>query len=99
MKGAEVGGVRAGAPPPFCLPGPPLMMSTAGVTCYQQDRRSDGRLSITSRGETGTGRDGTPPPRLAPDPRGEPLPENSFYCQHKDIFRKILIEHKKDKGF
>lgn len=51
-KGLEVAGVRAGAPSSAaCLCRPPLMMSTAGVTCYLQDPRPDSRLSITSRGE------------------------------------------------
>lgn len=56
MKGGEVDGARARAPSSAaCLHGPPLMMSTAGVTCYQQDPRPDSRLSITSRGERGGG--------------------------------------------
>lgn len=95
MKGAEVGGVRAGAP--ACLPGPPLMMSTAGVTCYQQDRRSDRRLSIT-----------TPPPTIARSPitiahyrpkRGNASWKQLLLSTLKDIFRKIQIEHKMENRF
>lgn len=53
MKGAGGGWCKGWSPPSSaaCLCGPPLMMSTAGVTCYQQDPRPDRRLSITSRHE------------------------------------------------
>lgn len=62
MKGGEVDGVKARAPSSAaCLHGPPLM-STAGVTCYQQDPRPDSPLSITSRGG-GLCAPPPPPPR------------------------------------